>query len=62
MVQKSSVNYATLKDAQIKLNKVECGVCKAHGAKVKLCNKEGCTNRAKQGGVCTAHGANTVQN
>ena len=29
-----------------------------HGAKVKLCNSEGCTNQVQKGGVCCRHGAN----
>ena len=33
------------------------GVCKRHGAKVKLCSSEGCTNYAQKGGVCCRHGA-----
>eukprot|EP00984_Skeletonema_dohrnii_P004324 scaffold1532_cov111-Skeletonema_dohrnii-CCMP3373.AAC.4 len=33
------------------------GVCKRHGAEVKLCISEGCTNHAKKGGVCRRHGA-----
>ena len=28
-----------------------------HGAKVKLCSSEGCTNIAVKGGVCMKHGA-----
>ena len=28
-----------------------------HGAKVKQCGKEGCTNYAQKGGVCIRHGA-----
>jgi hypothetical protein len=28
-----------------------------HGAKVKRCSSEGCTNKAKRGGVCIRHGA-----
>ena len=28
-----------------------------HGAKVKRCSSEGCTNQAKQRGVCKRHGA-----
>ena len=28
-----------------------------HGAKVKLCRNEGCTNNALRGGVCWRHGA-----
>jgi hypothetical protein len=28
-----------------------------HGAKVKLCSSDGCTNFAKNGGVCVRHGA-----
>ena len=37
------------------------GVCKRHGAKVKLCSTEGCTNHAKKGGVCVRHGAPVKQ-
>jgi hypothetical protein len=33
------------------------GVCKKHGAKVYLCNIEGCTTQAYAGGVCVWHGA-----
>ena len=32
-------------------------MCCRHGAKVKLCSSEGCTNQAKQKGVCKRHGA-----
>ena len=28
-----------------------------HGAKIKLCRSEGCTNQAQKGGVCVRHGA-----
>jgi hypothetical protein len=28
-----------------------------HGAKVKLCSFNGCTNQARPGGVCIRHGA-----
>ena len=28
-----------------------------HGAKVKRCSSEGCTNHAQKGGVCWRHGA-----
>jgi hypothetical protein len=28
-----------------------------HGAKMKRCNREGCTNKAIQGGACMKHGA-----
>jgi hypothetical protein len=30
-------------------------VCIRHGAKVKRCSSEGCTNKAQQGGVCMKH-------
>ena len=33
------------------------GVCKRHGAKVKLCSSEGCSNQVIKGGVCINHGA-----
>jgi len=33
------------------------GVCKRHGAKIKRCNSEGCTNQVVKGGVCHRHGA-----
>jgi hypothetical protein len=33
------------------------GVCMRHGAQVKLCSSEGCTNQAKKGGVCMRHRA-----
>jgi hypothetical protein len=32
-------------------------VCIRHGAKVKGCSSEGCTNIALKGGVCVRHGA-----
>eukprot|EP00984_Skeletonema_dohrnii_P019348 scaffold9214_cov125-Skeletonema_dohrnii-CCMP3373.AAC.2 len=35
----------------------QSGVCVRHGAKVKLCSSEGCTNYVRQGGVCIRHGA-----
>ena len=28
-----------------------------HGAKIKLCSVEGCTNYSQRGGVCKRHGA-----
>jgi len=28
-----------------------------HGAKVKLCSSDGCTNISRKGGVCMRHGA-----
>ena len=28
-----------------------------HGTKVKTCSHEGCTNQARNGGVCIRHGA-----
>ena len=31
------------------------GVCRRHGAKVKLCSVDGCSNQAKKGGVCFKH-------
>ena len=37
------------------------GVCVRHGAKLKLCSSEGCTNQAKTGGVCRRHGAKRKQ-
>ena len=33
-----------------------------HGAKVKLCSSEGCTNQAVRGGVCFRHGAKRASN
>ena len=33
------------------------GVCCRHGAKVKTCSHEGCTNNPLKGGVCFKHGA-----
>lgn len=33
------------------------GVCRRHGAKIKLCSAEGCTNHSKRGGVCWRHDA-----
>ena len=32
-------------------------VCVRHGAKLKRCSREGCTNIALRGGVCWRHGA-----
>jgi len=34
---------------------VEGRVCRIHGAELKQCSSEGCTNRAKHGGVCWMH-------
>lgn len=31
------------------------GVCRRHGAKVKLCSFGGCSSQAKKGGVCVKH-------
>ncbi len=31
-----------------------------HGAKMKRCSSEGCTNQAQKGGVCIKHGAKVV--
>jgi hypothetical protein len=45
---------ALLMDAQIVIKE---GVRMRHGAKVKLCSIEGCTNQAQKGGVCVKHGA-----
>eukprot|EP00986_Skeletonema_menzelii_P016768 scaffold15845_cov97-Skeletonema_menzelii.AAC.1 len=36
---------------------VQGGVCIKHGAKIKRCSSEGCTNQAKRGGMCMRHGA-----
>lgn len=33
------------------------GVCKRHGASVKICSHEGCTNQSIRDGVCIKHGA-----
>ena len=33
-------------------------MCVTHGAKVKRCSIDGCTNQVKKGGVCIRHGAN----
>jgi hypothetical protein len=33
-------------------------VCVKHGAKIKRCSSEGCTNQVIKGGVCRRHGAN----
>ncbi|KAK1748071.1 hypothetical protein QTG54_000010, partial [Skeletonema marinoi] len=33
------------------------GVCIRHGAKVKRCSSEGCTNQARSGGMCIRHRA-----
>jgi hypothetical protein len=39
------------------MNKVKRGgLCGRHGAKVKRCSSEGCTNHAMKGGVCVRHG------
>jgi hypothetical protein len=45
--------------AECKYRAINGGVCRRHGAKVKvkLCSSEGCTNQAKKGGVCVRHGA-----
>jgi hypothetical protein len=32
-------------------------VCMKHGAKIKRCSYEGCTNQVVKGGVCKKHGA-----
>ena len=32
-------------------------LCQAHGAKVKRCNNDSCTNQSVQNGVCVRHGA-----
>jgi len=32
-------------------------VCNKHGATKKLCNRDGCSNKATNGGVCIKHGA-----
>ena len=45
---------ATRKDAQIKFKEVEF----VEGMERKLCNKEGCTNQARKGGVCIKNEAN----
>ena len=52
MVQ--SENYAAVKGAQIKLRK-------EHGACVKRCSSEGCTNHVVNNGVYVKHGANVKQ-
>jgi hypothetical protein len=33
------------------------GLCKRHGATVKMCSSDGCTNQVIKGGVCIRHGA-----
>ena len=33
------------------------GLCIQHGAKMKRCSSEGCTNQAQRRGVCKRHGA-----
>ena len=33
------------------------GVCTKHGALIKRCSSEGCTNQAKRRGLCVKHGA-----
>ena len=38
------------------------GVCIRHGAKVKRCSSEGCTNQAQNGGVCKRDGAYRTNN
>ena len=40
-----------------KIKTMKGGVCVKHGAKVKLCSSEGCTNQVIKGGVCIRHGA-----
>jgi hypothetical protein len=40
---------------------VKGGVCVTHGANVKRCSFDGCTNQAKKGGVCITHGAKVKQ-
>jgi len=55
--QRSKYTYVTLKDAQIKVGK-KGGVCQRHGAKVKRCKVDGCTNQAQKRGVCIRHGTN----
>jgi hypothetical protein len=37
-------------------------VCVRHGAKLKRCSSDGCTNKAQKGGVCWRHGANRNPN
>ena len=37
------------------------GVCVKHGAKIKQCKENGCTNNARKGGVCLKHGAKKKQ-
>eukprot|EP00985_Skeletonema_marinoi_P011174 scaffold5297_cov108-Skeletonema_marinoi.AAC.2 len=56
-------NDAAVKGAQIKLKMEECVMCKKHGARSKLvkaylclCSAEGCTNIAREGGVCSSMG------
>ena len=36
-------------------------MCVRHGAKLKRCSSEGCTNQAVNGGVCVKHGAKVKQ-
>mmetsp|Transcript_19939 Transcript_19939/g.39956 ORF Transcript_19939/g.39956 Transcript_19939/m.39956 type:complete len:99 (+) Transcript_19939:278-574(+) len=48
-------NCAAVTDAKIML-KIG-GVCVRHGAKLKRCSSEGCSNQVKKGGVCRRHGA-----
>eukprot|EP00984_Skeletonema_dohrnii_P010548 scaffold4110_cov77-Skeletonema_dohrnii-CCMP3373.AAC.13 len=38
-------------------NIINGGVCKRHGAKIRLCRSEGCPNQIIRGGVCRRHGA-----
>ena len=54
MGQRSNDMNALLMDAQIVHRKEECV---RHGAKVKLCSSEGCTNYAQRGGLCRRHSA-----
>jgi len=43
---------APLRSAQILL---QGGVCMKHGARVKQCSSDGCTNHARCGEVCIRH-------
>ena len=33
------------------------GLCRAHGAELKMCKSIGCTKKIQQGGFCRRHGA-----
>ncbi|KAK1748109.1 hypothetical protein QTG54_000048 [Skeletonema marinoi] len=49
--------YECSADGCTKNNVINRGVCVKHGAKIKRCISDGCTNNAQKGGVCKRHGA-----